>query len=98
MRWADTFRLSRRRWPTPSSTRHRRTRSSRRTSVSMSNGPLDPGAWMPEIKQVSFDIVKRGLQQIIAKELLNVTVDVYDEEALNYVAIRMTQRMLAHTA
>jgi hypothetical protein len=52
----------------------------------------------PNYKTVDFDIMKRTLQQIISREqLMNVEVEVANSY-FDYVAVRLTQRMLAKQA
>jgi hypothetical protein len=63
--------------------------------------PLWDGPDSLEIKTVDVEIIRRGLQELVSKEMLNTTVDVDSDEfgfMMNMIAVRMTQRMLAHTA
>jgi hypothetical protein len=53
-----------------------------------------------EVKTVDFEIIKRGLLEMVSRELLNATIDIDEQSGwlMNQIAFRLTQRMLAHTA
>lgn len=57
--------------------------------------PIAPGLNM-DLKEVVFDTVRRTLQERVGRDVLNIEVEV--EPLLDYLVIRLTQRMLAKQA
>lgn len=49
-----------------------------------------------DVKDVTFDVTRRTLQERVGREVLNTEVEV--ESFLDYMVIRLTQRMLAKQA